>query len=159
MVASKVEVSRGERTWLGVWSLPAVDAILEALLISKARISFAELDVGDVGIDLFIFADRQTVEGMIVTIGGELFALEIGWLFADGDQILFRTLQHRLEVFVILAGESFRRENDLMLGIDQGLGVVPLNDAVRGGHLHRFVIDCIALDLFAVAAQLGFPIL
>ena len=83
------EVSSGEETWLGVWSLPAVDAILEAFLLGKARIAFAELDVGDVSIDLFIFADRQAVERMIVAVGGELFALEIGLLFANGDRRFF----------------------------------------------------------------------
>ena len=80
------EVSSGEGTWLGVRSLPAVDAILEALLIGKARIAFAELDVGDVRIDLFIFADRQAVERVIVAVRGQLFALEIGWLFANGNE-------------------------------------------------------------------------
>jgi hypothetical protein len=48
------EVSCSEETWLGVRSLPAVDAILETFLIDKARIAFAKLDVGDVGIDLFV---------------------------------------------------------------------------------------------------------
>jgi len=48
------EVSCSEETGLGVRSLPAVDAILETFLIGKARIAFAELDVGDVGIDLFV---------------------------------------------------------------------------------------------------------
>jgi len=56
------EGRRSEETWLSSGSLPAVDAILEALLLGKALISFAELDVGDVRIDLFIFADRQTLE-------------------------------------------------------------------------------------------------
>jgi hypothetical protein len=52
-----------------------------------------------------------------------LFALEIGWLFADGGEILFAAFQHGSEVFVILGAESFRREDDLMLGIDQSLGL------------------------------------
>jgi hypothetical protein len=50
------EVRRGEEPGLGNWSLPAVDTLLEALLIGKARIAFTELDVGDVGIDVFILA-------------------------------------------------------------------------------------------------------
>mgnify|MGYP003379926480 CR=1 FL=1 len=52
------EVRRGEEAWFGVRWLPSMNAILEALLISKALISFSELDVGDVGIDLLIFAQR-----------------------------------------------------------------------------------------------------
>jgi hypothetical protein len=46
-----------------------------------------------------------------------------------------------------------------MFGIDQGLRVVSLHDAVRRRHLDRFVVHRIALDFFAVAAALGFPIL
>jgi hypothetical protein len=55
---------------------------------------------------------------MIVAVSGELFALEIGFVFADGDEILFGTLQHGSEVFVILAGECFCGENDLMFVIN-----------------------------------------
>lgn len=56
---------------------------------------------------------------------------------------------------MVLAGESLRRKNYLMLGIDQSLGVASLNDAMRGRYLDRFVIDDNALDLFAIATQLG----
>lgn len=83
------EVRRCEGTWLDGWSLLAVDAILEALLIGKARISFSELDVGDVSIDLFIPAYSQAVERMIVAIGGQLFALKIGFIFPDGGDVFF----------------------------------------------------------------------
>jgi hypothetical protein len=60
-------------------------------LLGKARIAFAELDIGDVGIDLFILAERQAVERMIVAIGGELFALEIGFIFSDGGDVFLRS--------------------------------------------------------------------
>ena len=60
---------------------------------------------------------------------------------------------------MILAAERLGGQNDLMLGIDQGLGVVALDHPVGGGHLHRLVIDDIALDLFAIAAALGFLLL
>ena len=119
------EVSSAERTWLGVRALSAVDAIFEALLIGKARVAFSELDVGDVRVELFIFADRQTIERVIVAVRCQLFALEKGWLFSNGNQVFFRAVQHRLEVIVILAGECFCGENDLMFGIDQRLGVYP----------------------------------
>ena len=78
-----------KRLGLASGSLPGVDAILETLLTGKARIVFAELDVGDVGIDLFLSADRQTLEGMIVAVGGELPALKIGFIFSDGDDVFF----------------------------------------------------------------------
>jgi len=51
------KISGGEGTWLEVRSLPAVDAILEALLIGKAWISFSELDIWDEGIDLCTTSD------------------------------------------------------------------------------------------------------
>lgn len=75
-MASK-EKSAAEKG-LGVRSLPSMNAILEALLLCKALISFSELDDGDAGIDLLIFAQRQTLERMIVAVSGELFPLEIG---------------------------------------------------------------------------------
>ena len=83
------EVSCREEPWLGVWTLPAVDAILETLLIGKARIACAVLDVGDVGIDLFILADLQAVERVIVGIGGQLPVLKIGFIFSDGGDVFF----------------------------------------------------------------------
>jgi hypothetical protein len=55
------EVRSGEETWLGDGSLPGMDAILEALLIGKARIAFTELDVGDISIELFMLAQGQAV--------------------------------------------------------------------------------------------------
>src|SRR6476619_7974313 len=81
------EVSCREETGLGIGSRPAVDAILETLLLGKAWIAFAELDVGDVRIDLFLFAYRQAVERMIIAVRGQLLALKIGFIFSDGDDV------------------------------------------------------------------------
>ena len=83
------EISCREEPWLGIWTLPAVDAILETLLIGKARIACAVLDVGDVSIDLFILADLQAVERVIVGIGGQLFVLKVGFIFSDGGDVFF----------------------------------------------------------------------
>ena len=83
------EVSCREEPWLGVWTLPVVEAILETLLIGKARIACAVLDVGNVSIDLFILADLQAVERVIVGIGGQLPALKIGFIFSDGGDVFF----------------------------------------------------------------------
>jgi len=52
------EVSSGEGTRLGLWSLHAVDTIHKMFLLGKARIAFAELVVGDLDVDLFIPAQR-----------------------------------------------------------------------------------------------------
>ncbi len=66
-----------------------MDAILKTFLISKARIACTVLDVGDVSIDLFILADLQAVERVIVGIGGQLPALKIGFIFSDGGDVFF----------------------------------------------------------------------
>ena len=84
------EVSCREEPWLGTRSLPAAEgAILETLLINKTRIACAVVDVGDVGIELFILADLQAVERVIVGIGGQLFALKPAFTFSDGDGVFF----------------------------------------------------------------------
>ena len=57
---------------------------------------------------------------------------------------------------MILGAEGLGGEDDLMFGIDQCLGVVALDHAVGSGHFHGLVIDGIALDLFALVADLGF---
>ena len=93
---------------------------------------------------------------MIVAIGGELFFLEEGLTFSDGDGVFFSAFDHGLQVLVILGCESLGGKDDLVFGIDQSLGVVALEHAVGGGHFHGLVINGIALDLFALAADLGF---
>src|SRR4030042_7003444 len=72
-----------EQTRLRVCTLPAVDTILEALLIRKARIAFAKFDVGDIRVDLFILTHHQSLIRMIVAIDSQLFALKIGFIFSD----------------------------------------------------------------------------
>ena len=47
------EVFCGEGTCVFALSLPGVDAILESLLLSKALVSLAELDIGDISIQAF----------------------------------------------------------------------------------------------------------
>ena len=86
------EVRNSEETRLGVWTLPAVDAVLETFLLGEAGIACAVLDVGDVSIDLFILADLQAVERVIVGISGQLFALKPGLTFSDGDGVFFAPL-------------------------------------------------------------------
>ena len=79
------KIRRAERTRLGIRLL----LILETLLIGKARIACAILDVGDVGIDLFILADLQAVERVIIGVGGQLPALKIGFISSDSGDVFF----------------------------------------------------------------------
>ena len=69
-----------------------MNAILETLLIGKARIAFAELDVRDVCIDVFVLAEGERRERVVVAVGGELFFLEEGITFSDGDNVFFAPL-------------------------------------------------------------------
>jgi len=39
-----------------------VDDVLEALLVIKALVPFAELDIGDISIDGFVFAEGERLE-------------------------------------------------------------------------------------------------
>ncbi len=132
--------------------LPAMDTVLEALLLGEAFIPLAELDVGDGGVHACGLAKGQAVETVLVAVGGQLLAFEVVFALA---QVFLRRLKHRLQVFVVVRAERLCRQDDLMLGIDRRLSVVALQDAVRGGHLDRFVVHRVALDFPAVAALLG----
>ena len=152
------EVRGGEGTWLGNWSLPGMDAILESLLSGKAFISFAELDIGDVSIQTFGLAKCQTTQAVIVAVRRELFTSKVVFILAQSADVLFGDIQHRRQVFVILTAESLSGHDDLVLGINQSLGVVTLDHAARCRHFRRLVIDDIALDLVTIVALLGFLI-
>lgn len=53
---------------------------------------------------------------------------------------------------MILAAKCFGMDNDLMLGVHQGLGVVPLDHPVGGRHFRRLIIGYVALDFFPALA-------
>ena len=57
---------------------------------------------------------------------------------------------------MVLCAENLGVQDDLMHVIDKGLGVVALNDAMRGRHLGGLVVSEIALDLIGAFADLGF---
>ena len=59
-----------------------MDAIFEPRLPGKARVSLAELDVGDIGIQCLDLAQSQAGEAVIIAVCGELFACEIVLFFA-----------------------------------------------------------------------------
>ena len=80
-----------------------MDAILESWLLEEAWISLAKLQIRDIGIQLFRLAERQIGKAVIVAVGGELFALKVLGLLANGLHILFGTLQHGCQVVMVLA--------------------------------------------------------
>ena len=140
-------------------SSSGMNAILESHLLEKAGIPFAELDVGDVGVQLFPLAERQIGQAVIIAVGGELFALKVIGLLANGLHILFGTLQHGVQVVVVLAATRLSMDDDLVLFIHQCLRIVALDHAMRGGHPGRLVICYVALDLVPAFPDLRFFLL
>ena len=131
----KGEIGSGEPAYLPGLSLPGVDAIFESVLPRKALISFAELDVRDIGVQALCLASRQVGQAVIVAVCAELFACEIVWFFADGLHVRLCPRHHGSQVLMILAAESLGVEDDLAFLVHQRLGVVPLDHPVCGGHL------------------------
>ncbi len=60
---------------------------------------------------------------------------------------------------MILAAKRLRLHDDLVLAIHQRLSVVSLDHPMGGGHLRRFVVRDVALDLFPTFPDLGFFLL
>jgi len=136
-----------------------METLLETLLIGKAWITITKLDVGDLGIEVLLLAEGKVGMTEIIAVCREGLAFKIVGRFADLEHILLGSLQHGSKVLMILSAEGLSMQDDLMLVIDQGLGIVALNDAMRGRHLSRLIIGEIALDLFGAFAQLGFVLL
>ena len=137
----------------------AMNAILESRLFEEVGISFAELDVGDVSIQLLRLAECQIGQAIIVAVRSELFSLKVIGLLANGLHILFGTLQHGVQVVMILAATRLGVHDDLVLFIHPCLCVVPLDHPVRRGHLGGLVVGDIALDLFLPLPELRFFLL
>ena len=98
------EIFHREGLFAFLLALPAVEAILEALLLGKAPVPLAKLDVGDVSIHPFGPAEGQALKTVIVAVCGQLFALEELFIL----EILFGARQHRLEIVVVLATQRRR---------------------------------------------------
>ena len=68
----------------------------------------------------------------------------------------FCPLEPRRHVPIILTiTERCCMDDDLMLRIDQGLAIVPLNDPMGGLHVRRVVIRDMTLQLLAPFARFG----
>ena len=86
------KVCLGELRFSFCGSCFAMNAILEARLLEEAGISFAKLQVRDVGIQLFCLAERQIGQAVIIAVCTELPALKVTGRFANGLHVLFATL-------------------------------------------------------------------
>jgi hypothetical protein len=60
---------------------------------------------------------------------------------------------------ILTNAKGLSMEDYLMLGIDESLAVVTLDDAMRGFHLGRLVVREVAADLLACGAMPGLILL
>lgn len=153
------EIGEGEGFCLGRDTFSGMDTIPETLLINKAWIALAVVDVRDVGIKTLLLAEGEIGLAEIIAVSAKGLAGEKIWMPANGDHGLVGTDHHRGKVLVILSTEDLGMQDDLMLVIDEGLGVVPLDDAVRTGHLGRLIIGEITLDLLEGFSSFGLVVL
>ena len=116
-------------------------------LSGKARVALPEVVVGDVGIDAVFFAGFQVLFAMVVAVGGQPGFFQRQFLAESAQfQHLFGPGEHGSDLPVILPRAARQAvDDDLMLLIDQRLGVVTLHDAVAGLHLRGLVVGHIAL--------------
>jgi hypothetical protein len=66
-----------------------MDALFESLLFSKALISLAELDIGDISIEAFRLAECQRFITMVVAVCRELLSSKVVFFLAKGAYVLF----------------------------------------------------------------------
>lgn len=152
-VKDKISKSKGLLAMTRTFS--GMDAMLEPLLIGKLWIALAELHVGDVSIQAFLLTENQAGMAEIIAVCAEGFADEKIRTFPNIEHILFGTGQHGSDILMILTIECLSMQDDLVLFIDKGLGIVALNDPMRGGHLGGLVVGDIALHFFAALPDLG----
>ncbi len=152
----KDKISQGKGLQARNRTFSGMDAQLEPLLPGKLRIALAEVHVGDIGIQAFLLTERQAGLAEIIAISTEDFACEVIWMFPNIEYILFGSGQHGSNILMILTIECLSVQDDLVLFIDKGLGIVALNDPMRGGHLGRLIVGDIALDFVAALPDLGF---
>jgi hypothetical protein len=113
-----------------------------------ARIPPPEIEVRDISIQAQLLALPQIGVAVIVGVGGEDFASKVPLVVSQTLKILQSPLQHGRSMGLILPpAEGFGVDDYLVLGIDEGLAVVALDDAMGRPHFSRVVIRDVAADL------------
>src|SRR5262249_40370216 len=129
---------------------------LMPLLRSKPGIAVAKVRIWAIGVELCLGTRLEILLAMIVAMGTQALACKLVLSQPDGLHVRFGSIQHRRHVPIVLpVAERLRMHDDLMLGIDQRLAVVTLNDAMSGVHLRRLVIGDVTLQLLALLPALG----
>ena len=122
-----------------LYTSPGIYSIPESVLILIPVIPFAKIHIRYVGIYLLFRASPQILLVMIIGITTQYAALKIIGSFTYGFHVLLRPGQHRSQIIMILAvAEYLRMYNKLVLGINQGLAVISLDDSM--GSVQPFYI-------------------
>ena len=88
-----------------------------------------EIDVRDISIQVQLLALPQIGVAVIVGVGGKDFSSKVLLTLAQTLEILQSSLQHGRSMGMILtAAEGFPVDDYLMLGINESLALVPLDD-------------------------------
>jgi len=106
-----------------------------ACLSGKAEIALTKMRIRDIRIELFLDTRLEIGFAMIITVRAEVLVFKILFGQTNGLHVGFGPSNHRRYMAIILAvAERFRMQDDLMVRIDEGLAVIPLNDPMRRLH-------------------------
>jgi len=74
----------------------------EALPINKTRVAAAEINIGDVGIEMLLLAEDQVGMAEIIAVRREGLALEIVGALSQIEHILLSADQHGNQILMVL---------------------------------------------------------
>ncbi len=96
----------------------------------------AEESIRDIGIESFLFALLDIGPTMIIRVGRQDRSPKVILTVADRLHVLFGSLNHRRHMLIVLAlSQGLPMNDDLMLGVHQGLAIVTLDIATSRLHL------------------------
>ena len=108
----------------------------------------AEKPVRDIGIQAQLLIFSQNNVAVVVDVGGQDFVGQIILTMTQVLEILPSSLQHGWPMGIILTVvEGLTMDNHLLLAVDEGLAIVPLDDSMGCFHLGRVVIRNVAGNL------------
>jgi hypothetical protein len=125
-------------------------------LCCKPGITAAKVRIRDIGVELLLGTGLEVFFAVGIAVSTQDLARKILGPQAKGLHVRFGSLQHGRHMPIVLSiAKGFRMHDDLMFGIDQGLAIVTLQDAVGGEHLRRLVIRDITLQLLTLLPAFG----
>ena len=132
----------------------ALDVVLITSLV--AGIAAAEVGVGNDGVDTFLGAGLKVAFAVVVGVG-EHFGIAV--VVAAQSGLLrgaFGMIEEFAEDIAVLAAlGEVGGGDDLVLFVDDGLGVVALDHALGGGHFRGLGVGDVAFHLLAAGSLAG----